>query len=51
MINRSDILFIKHYDNASDIFGNFVQIKGGINYFIIDKDYNGLCEIMVIKLN
>ncbi len=44
MINRIDILFIKHYDDASKIFGNSVDIKGGVNYFLIDKDYNGLCD-------
>jgi hypothetical protein len=44
MINRTDILYIKHYDNACKIFGNCVDIKGGVNYFIIDKDYNGLCD-------
>jgi hypothetical protein len=44
MINRTDILYIKHYDNATNIFGNTVDIKGGVNYFLIDKDYNGLCD-------
>jgi len=44
MINRTDILYIKHYDNACQIFGNKVEIKGGVNYFLIDKDYNGLCD-------
>jgi len=44
MINRKDILYIKHYDDACKIFGNLVDIKGGVNYFLIDKDYNGLCD-------
>jgi site-specific DNA-methyltransferase (adenine-specific) len=44
MINRTDILYIKHYDDACKIFGNSVNIKGGVNYFLIDKDYNGLCD-------
>ncbi|ARF10350.1 putative site-specific DNA-methyltransferase [Hokovirus HKV1] len=44
MINRNDIVYIKHYDDASKIFGNMVSIEGGINYFLIDKDYNGLCN-------
>ena len=44
MINRTDILYIKHYDDACKIFGNSVDIKGGVNYFLIDKDYNGLCD-------
>jgi hypothetical protein len=44
MINRTDILYIKHYDNASKIFGNTVSIEGGVNYFLIDDTYNGLCD-------
>ena len=44
MINRTDILYIKHFDDACKIFGNLVDIKGGVNYFLIDKDYNGLCD-------
>jgi site-specific DNA-methyltransferase (adenine-specific) len=44
MINRTDILFIKHFPDAKKIFGNSVDIKGGVNYFLIDKDYSGLCE-------
>ena len=44
MINRTDILYIKHYDNACKIFGNTVDIKGGVNYFLIDEKYNGLCD-------
>ena len=53
MINRTDILYIKHYDNASKIFGNTVSIEGGVNYFLIDKDYNGLCDYngSKVKLN
>ncbi|ATZ80507.1 putative site-specific DNA-methyltransferase [Bodo saltans virus] len=44
MINRTDILYIKHYENACQIFGNTISIEGGVNYFLIDKDYNGLCD-------
>ena len=44
MINRTDIKYIKHYDNACKIFGNTVSIEGGVNYFLIDDTYNGLCE-------
>jgi site-specific DNA-methyltransferase (adenine-specific) len=44
MINRSDILYIKHFNDATKIFGNSVDIKGGVNYFLIDKEYNGLCD-------
>ncbi len=53
MLNRIDIVYIKHYDNACDIFGKLVEIKGGVNYFLIDKNYEGLCEYngSKIKLN
>jgi hypothetical protein len=53
MINRTDILYIKHYDDACKIFGNTVSIEGGVNYFLIDKDYNGLCYYngSKVKLN
>jgi len=53
MLNRNDIVFIKHYDNAKIIFNQNVEIKGGVNYFLIDKNYNGNCIFndAVIKLN
>lgn len=53
MLSREDIVYIKHFDDASKIFGNTVDIKGGVNYFLIDKSYNGLCEYNgnKIKLN
>ena len=44
MINRHDILFIKHFDNASDIFDNLINIEGGVSYFLIDSEYNGPCN-------
>jgi len=43
MLQRTDIVFIQHYDDASEIFGNMVQINGGVNYFLIDKEYSGTC--------
>ena len=53
MLNRNDIIYIKHYDDAKIIFGKNVSIEGGINYFLIDKQYNGLCNYNgnFIKLN
>lgn len=44
MIKRKDIIYIKHYVNASDIFGNNVLIKGGVNHFLKCNTHNGLCN-------
>jgi len=44
MLNRKDIVYVTHYEDACKIFGNSVDIKGGVNYFLIDKSYNGLCN-------
>jgi site-specific DNA-methyltransferase (adenine-specific) len=43
MLKRNDIVYIKHYDDASKIFGNSVEIKGGVNYFLKDKNHDGDC--------
>ena len=50
MLKKTDIVYIKHYDDACKIFGNTVEIKGGVNYFLIDNDYNGLCDFNGSKL-
>ena len=44
MLNRKDIKYIKHFEDASKIFGKIINIEGGVNYFLIDKNYNGLCD-------
>ena len=43
MLERTDIVYIKHFDDASKIFGSSVDIKGGVNYFLKDTNYNGDC--------
>lgn len=43
MLSRRDIRFINHIDDASSVFGSSVSIKGGINYFMVDRDYEGDC--------
>ncbi len=43
MLSRSDIVYIKHFDDARKIFGNTVDIKGGVNYFLKDIGYKGQC--------
>jgi site-specific DNA-methyltransferase (adenine-specific) len=53
MLNRNDIQFINHFEDASKVFGKDVDIKGGVNYFLIDKKYSGSCNFngSMIKLN
>jgi len=50
MLNRTDILYIKHEPDASIIFGNTVNIEGGVNYFLIDKEHDGLCDFNGTKV-
>jgi site-specific DNA-methyltransferase (adenine-specific) len=44
MINRKDIPVIQHEDDATKWFGNNVDIKGGVNYFLKDVNHEGLCS-------
>lgn len=44
MLSRRDIRFINHIDDASSVFGSNVSIKGGINYFMVDREYEGDCN-------
>lgn len=41
MLSRRDIKVLNHVNNASEWFGNKVNIKGGISYFIKDSSYQG----------
>jgi site-specific DNA-methyltransferase (adenine-specific) len=43
MLKRNDIVYMKHYDDASKIFGNSVSIEGGVNYFLKDTKHDGDC--------
>jgi len=53
MLERTDIVYIKHFDDASTIFGNSVEIKGGVNYFLKDTHHKGDCKFngSITKLN
>lgn len=44
MLGRTDIVSIRHERDASKIFGNNVEIKGGVSYFTKDSLYNGMCD-------
>ena len=51
MLSRKDIVYIKHFDDATKIFGNSVDIKGGVNYFLKDVLYKGQCSYNNVMLN
>lgn len=44
MLKRTDLVYIKHFEDACQIFGNKVEIKGGVNYFLKSYDYEGGCK-------
>ena len=50
MINDRRIRLLHDYVDASECFSG-VEIKGGICYFLWDKDYSGKCEIFMHKGN
>jgi len=43
MLSRKDIVSIQHINNSRTIWPE-VDIKGGVNYFYLDKSHNGLTE-------
>jgi site-specific DNA-methyltransferase (adenine-specific) len=43
MLLRKDIVSINHINNSRTIWPE-VEIKGGVNYFYLDKSHNGLTE-------
>jgi len=49
MLKQTNIVYMKQFDDASTIFGNSVQIKGGVNYFLKDTIHNGDCLYNGIK--
>lgn len=44
MLARKDIYSITHIDNETSVFGTGVSIEGGVNYFLVDREYSGLCS-------
>ena len=53
MLERTDIVYIKHFNDACEIFGNSVSIEGGVNYFLKDTKHKGDCNFngSITKLN
>jgi superfamily II DNA or RNA helicase len=40
LFKSKNIKYINHIDDATIVFGNKVEIKGGISYYLFDKSYN-----------
>ena len=53
MMESNKIKSIKHYNDATQIFGNNVDITGGVSYFLFDNMYNGNCNLNnnIVNLN
>lgn len=43
MMARRDLRVLYHQDSASKWFGNIIELKGGVCYFLKDADYAGDC--------
>ena len=46
MLSSNQFICMHDFINATDCFDN-VEIKGGVNYFLISKDYKGKCQYML----
>ena len=51
MMESNKIKTIIHHDDASKIFGNGVDITGGVSYFLFDNIYNGSCKFNEISVD
>ena len=45
MLSRKDIVSIHHIPNSRSIWPD-IDVKGGVNYFYLNKGYNGLTEFV-----
>lgn len=51
MINDKRISELVDYIQASECFGNGVEIKGGVCYFLWSRDYSGECHVTTHENN
>lgn len=51
MINDTRMRELVDYIEATDCFGNGVEIKGGVCYFLWDRDYSGTCHVVTHEKN
>lgn len=50
MMSSGKIKFINHYDNVKSIFNN-VEMKGGLSYFLFDKNHSGFTKFNGVDLD
>ena len=43
MLNSNKIRIMHDFQNSNDVFQG-VEIKGGVNYFLWDREYKGVCD-------
>ena len=51
MINDKRMRELVDYIEATDCFGNGVEIKGGVCYFLWDREYSGTCHVVTHEKN
>ena len=49
MISDEKIQILHDYVNSTDCFGTGVEIKGGVCFFLWNRDYKGKCEVITHK--
>ena len=49
MINDARVRVLHDFVNSQDCFGTGVEIKGGVCYFLWDRDHEGLCSVTTHK--
>ena len=45
LVNTKNLKIIKHFDNSQNVFGKSVDIRGGVQYFIVDKNYSDIVNL------
>ena len=49
MISDNKVRVLHDFVNSVDCFGNGVEIKGGVCYFLWDRDHAGTCKVVTHK--